>query len=53
MREDLINKLLNEFDKDKELIKKNLLLAMDKILLETNNEYEKIRLTIEITKNEK
>ena len=50
MKADLIDKLFNEFEKDKEVIKKNLLLAMDVIHLETENEYDKIELSIKISK---
>lgn len=50
MREDLINKLLEEFEKDKVVIKYNLLKTMDTIILETSNDYENARLTIKITR---
>ena len=52
MREKLINKLFNEFEHDKEIIKKNLLMAMNTILLETTNDYEKIKLQIKIERKE-
>ena len=52
MRKYLIDKLLEEFEKDKDAIKKNLLLAMDNIILETSNGYEKVILTIQIKKEE-
>lgn len=48
MRKELLEILLKEFEKDKEVIEKNLLLAMDEIILETSNEYEKAILTIKI-----
>ena len=52
MREYLIDKLLEEFEKDKDTIKKNLMMAMDNIILETSNGYEKITLNIKIEKEE-
>lgn len=48
MRKELIEKLLEEFEKDKVTIVMNLLLAMDEIMLETSNEYEKAILTIKM-----
>lgn len=48
MRKDLIRTLLKEFEKDKEVIEKNLLLAMNEIILEASDEYEKAVLTIKI-----
>lgn len=52
MRKKLIQKLLKVFDKDKEVIQKNLLIAMNEIILEASNEYEKATLTIKIERNE-
>lgn len=46
MKKELINKLLNEFDKDREVIIRNLLEVMDCIVLETKDKYGKIIMTI-------
>lgn len=48
MRKELIEVLLNEFEKDKKVIVQNLLMAMNEIMLEASNEYEKSILTIKI-----
>lgn len=46
MKKELIDKLFDEFDKDKETIKENLLKVMDVILLSTSDDYGKFTLTI-------
>ena len=46
MKKELIDKLFNEFEKDKDTIKQNLLMALDTIVLESSNEYGKLTLTI-------
>ena len=46
MKKELLEKLLDEFDKDREVIIRNLLEAMDMIVLVTNDDYGKIMLTI-------
>ena len=46
MKKELLEKLLEEFDKDREVIKRNLLEVMDMIVLATNDDYGKIILTI-------
>lgn len=51
MREYLVDKLLEEFDKDKDTIKKNLLEVMNYIILETKDKYGKITLTIKYERN--
>lgn len=48
MKADLIDKLFNEFEKDKERIKQNLLQFIDVIHLTTEDEYNKIELTVRI-----
>lgn len=48
MKADLINKLFNEFEQDKERIKQNLLQFIDVIHLTTEDEYNTIELTIKI-----
>lgn len=50
MREKLIKKLFEEFERDKYTIKKNLLMVMNEIMLSTENDYEKITLTIKMEK---
>ena len=46
MKKELIEKLLNEFDNDREVIVKNLLEAMDMIGLATTDDYGKVIMTI-------
>lgn len=46
MKSELIDKLFNEFEKDKEAIKKNLLQFIDIIHLNTEDEYAKIELIV-------
>ena len=48
MRRELIEKLFEELEKDKETIKRNLIEASDSIGLSLMNEYEKVILTIKI-----
>lgn len=51
-RQELIDKLFDEFDKDKEIIKRNLLEVMNVIHLETNDKYGKLTLTIIYERND-
>lgn len=53
MRSDLIDKIYNEFDKDREIIKQNLIMAMDSIYMTTKDEYNTIILEIRIERNNK
>ena len=53
MRKELIEIIFNEFEHDKEIIKKNLLFVMDTILLEATNDNEKIILQIKIERIDK
>lgn len=46
MKKELIERLLNEFDNDREVIIRNLLEVMDMIVLATNDDYGKIIMTI-------
>ena len=46
MKKELIERLLNEFDNDREVIVKNLLEVMDMIVLATTDDYGKIIMTI-------
>ena len=48
MIKELIDKIFNEFDKDKETIKRNLTEVMNEIYMTTENEYEKIILEIKV-----
>ena len=48
MKTDLIDKLFNEFEQDKERIKQNLLQFIDVIHLTTEDEYNTVELTIKI-----
>ena len=52
MKKELINKLLNEFDKDREAIIRNLLEVMDMIVLETSDDYGKFKLIINYERND-
>lgn len=52
MKKELIDKLFDEFDKDKEIIKRNLLEVMDIIHFETLNKYGKLTLTIKYERND-
>ena len=48
MKADLIDKLFDEFNKDQERIKQNLLQFIDVIHLTSEDEYNTIQLTIKI-----
>lgn len=52
MKKELIEKLLNEFDNDREVIVRNLLEVMDMIILETKDKYGKIKLIINYERND-
>ena len=51
MKEKLINKLLEEFEKNKETIKNNLLETMNVIILQANDEFSNIKLMISYEEN--
>ena len=53
MKEKLINTLFNHFDKEKNIIKRNLMEFMDYIWLECSDDYHKITLNIKIERKEK
>ena len=50
MKEELIDKLIDEFIKGKRIIKLNLMQVMDFLILETHNKYGRLVMTIEYTK---
>lgn len=52
MKKELINKLYDEFEKDKEVIKRNLLEVMDMVYLYAKDEYGKVTMTIKYERNE-
>lgn len=52
MKKELLDKLLNEFDKDKEIIKRNLLEVMDVIILEAKDKYGSFKLIINYERND-
>lgn len=52
MKKELIERLLNEFDNDREVIVKNLLEVMDMIVLATTDDYGKIIMTIKYEKRD-
>lgn len=51
MKSELYELLINEFEKDKDVIKDNLIKAMDVIQLEASDKFGKMELTIKYTKN--
>jgi len=52
MKKELIDKLFDEFDKDKDVIRRNLLEVMNIIHLETKDECGKLTLTIKYERND-
>lgn len=52
MKKKLIEKLLNEFDNDREVIIRNLLEVMDMIVLEASDNYGKFKLIINYERND-
>lgn len=46
MKFELIDKLFREFEKDKKVIEKNLIMAMDTIILSAKDDFGKITMTI-------
>lgn len=52
MKKELIERLLNEFDNDREVIIRNLLEVMDMIVLATTDDYGKIIMTIKYERND-
>lgn len=52
MKKELINKLFNEFDNDREAIVKNLLEVMDMVYLYAKDEYGKVTMTIKYERND-
>ena len=53
MKNKLIDKLMEEFEKDKQVIKENLLKVMDEVILQTNDRYGKVTLIIKYERNDK
>lgn len=51
MRKELVTKLIETFEEDKDVIIRNLLEVMSVIVLEAKNEYEKATLTIKLERN--
>ena len=52
MKKELIDKLFKEFDKDKEVIEKNLLQVMDLVCLESKDGLGSLTMTIEYKRND-
>ena len=46
MKKELIKRLFDEFDKDKELIERNLMEVLETIILETKDDYGTLTMTI-------
>ncbi len=53
MTKELIDKLFEEFEKDKEIIKENLLKVMEVVVLETKDEYKTATIEIKVRRNER
>lgn len=53
MKEKLIDTLFDYFDKEKSIIKRNLIEFMDYIWLDCSDDYHKITLNIKIERNDK
>lgn len=53
MKFELIDKLFSEFEKDKKVIQKNLIMFMDKVILETQDEFGKVSMIITYERNDK
>ena len=45
-RQELIDRMFNEFEKDKKTIKENIMKYLNEVYLETNNEEGKLSVTI-------
>ena len=52
MKRYLIDKLFRVLERDKEVIKENLLKVMDEVILQTSDRYGKVTLTIKYERNE-
>ncbi|MBR5227537.1 MAG: hypothetical protein IKV94_02760 [Clostridia bacterium] len=52
MKSNLIDTLFKVFEKDKLVIKKNLMQVMDEIVLQTQDEYGKVCLIIKYERND-
>ena len=53
MKKELIDTLFKEFEKDKSLIKKNLLQVMNTIVLQAKDKYGTLTMTIQYERNDK
>ena len=51
-KSELIDKLFNEFDKDKEIIKRNLLEVMNTVILEAKDKEMYISMTINVSRKD-
>ena len=49
---ELIDKLFNEFDKDKKIIKKNLLQVMNTVILEAKDKEMSVTMTIHVSRKD-
>ena len=52
MKEKLIDTLFEEFEKDKEIIKKNIMWCMDSVWLQTSNDYGNLSLIVKYERKE-
>ena len=52
MKEKLIDTLFEEFEKDKEIIKKNIMWYIDSVCLQTSDDYGKLSLTVKYERKE-
>jgi len=52
MKEELINKLYEKFEEDKEAIRKNLCETMDTVILQAYDDYGNVKLMIKYERND-
>ncbi len=51
MKSKLLDELFKKFEKDKKVIKENVLVVMDNVILETSDRYGKVTMTITYEEN--
>ncbi len=51
MKSKLLDELFKKFEKDKKVIKENVLVVMDNVTLETSDRYGKVTMTITYEEN--
>lgn len=53
MKSKLLDELFKKFEKDKKVIKENVLVVMDNVTLETSDRYGKVTMTITYERSDK